>query len=193
MYLFDALGDLVSEEIRGWLDLAPRGVLRLAAAQLPSEVREGIYEGEWLPDLIYELRGAESRPITRVIRGTSFALGLLIAARRISRFRAPAPRLAVASGYSTLRFWWTYTTDRRLRRFWRSGEPESVEHMVAVFGEVLNVTPETLLSDRRFVDVLEFMTCGHFCTRAKPGTPQDLRAFKGIPPDKRELCECTQT
>jgi hypothetical protein len=89
VFLFAALGDLVSEEIRGWLDLVPRALLRLAAVQLDPDIREIIYEGEWLPDLIYELRGAESRPITRLIRGTTFALGLLSSARRIARDRVP--------------------------------------------------------------------------------------------------------
>jgi hypothetical protein len=86
--LFAAFGDLVSEEVRGWLDLAPRAILRLAAAQLDPELQESTYHGEWLPELVYVLRGAESRPITRLIRGTTFAIGLLLAARRIARYRA---------------------------------------------------------------------------------------------------------
>src|SRR5207247_991824 len=89
MFLFGALGDLVSEEIRGWLDLVPRAILRLAAAQLEPELRESVYEGEWLPELIYILRGAESRPITRLIRGMRFALSLLFSARGIARYHVP--------------------------------------------------------------------------------------------------------
>jgi hypothetical protein len=96
VFLFAALGDLISEEIRGWLDLAPRAILRLAAARLDPELREGIYQDEWLPELIYVLRGAESRPITRLIRGTTFALGLLFAARRIARHRVPAAAKPIA-------------------------------------------------------------------------------------------------
>jgi hypothetical protein len=83
--LLAAIGDLVSEEIRGWLDLAPRAILRLAASQLDPAQRETIYRDEWLPELTYALRGAESRPITRLIRGVAYAMGLLIAARRIAR------------------------------------------------------------------------------------------------------------
>jgi DNA-binding transcriptional MerR regulator len=94
MFVAAALGDLVSEEIRGWLDLAPRAMLRLAALQLENRQRDTIYRDEWLPELIYVLRGAESRPITRLIRGTTFALGLLIAARRIAHYRSPARRKA---------------------------------------------------------------------------------------------------
>ncbi len=80
-----ALGDLISEEIRGWLDLAPQAILRLAATWLDPAQRETIYQDEWLPELCYALRGAESRPITRLIRGTAYATSLLISARRIAR------------------------------------------------------------------------------------------------------------
>ena len=90
MFLFAALGDVVSEEIRGWLDLAPRAVLRLAAARLDPELRESVYQEEWLPELIHVLRGAESRPITRLIWGSRFAVGLLFSARGIARFYVPA-------------------------------------------------------------------------------------------------------
>lgn len=82
-FLVIALGDLVSEEVRGWLDLLPRGILHLAARRLAPETREAIYEEDWLPELIYALRGAESRPITRVVKGIYFALGLLISARKV--------------------------------------------------------------------------------------------------------------
>jgi hypothetical protein len=93
-FLLTALGDLVSKEIRGWLDLAPRAILRLAAARLDPELRKAMYEEEWLPELVYVLRGAESRPITRLIRGTNLALGLLLVARRIARYRAHAATAA---------------------------------------------------------------------------------------------------
>jgi hypothetical protein len=74
--------DLVSEELRGWLDLAPRAVLRLAAVQLRAGQRKKILEEVWIPDLMYVLRGKESRPITRLIRGMWFAVGLLISVLR---------------------------------------------------------------------------------------------------------------
>jgi hypothetical protein len=93
-----ALGDVVSEEIRGWLDLAPHAILRLAAAQLDPTQRETLYEDEWLPELCYVLRGAEARPITRLIRGTTFSLGLLISARRIARHLSRTPITQPAPG-----------------------------------------------------------------------------------------------
>jgi len=75
-------GDLVSEEVRGWLDLAPRAVLRLASVQLKPGQRKKVLEEVWIPDLLYVLRGKESRPITRLIRGMWFAVGLLISVLR---------------------------------------------------------------------------------------------------------------
>jgi hypothetical protein len=88
------LGDLISEEIRGWLDLVPHAILRLAATQLDPTQRETIYHDEWLPELCYALRGAESRPITRLMLGTTYATGLLISARRVARINNRATRAA---------------------------------------------------------------------------------------------------
>jgi hypothetical protein len=82
--------DLVSEEARGWLDLVPRGILRFAALRLPEGQRGAIYEDEWLPELDYILRGAEARPVTRLIKGTMFSVGLLFVAKRIASYRAAA-------------------------------------------------------------------------------------------------------
>jgi hypothetical protein len=194
MFLFASLGDLVSEEVRGWLDLAPRAMLRLAAAQLAQEVRDTIYKDEWLPELAYVLRGAESRPITRVIRGTTFAVGLLIAARRINRYRSAALKQVVRTGPFALRYLWIYYRRiyRHLRELYERGRAMNLELVVAAFSDDLKVTPETLLSDPRFVDLLEVACGGHFCTRPKPGTPQDLDAFKWIPAYE-EQCDCTQT
>lgn len=97
-FLLAALGDLINEEVRGWLNLAPRAVLRLAARRLDPDSRDVIYQEVWLPDLDYYLRGDESRPITRLIRGTTFALGLLFAARRIARNRIPVSATPAAAG-----------------------------------------------------------------------------------------------
>jgi hypothetical protein len=79
------LGELVNEEIRGWLDYLPRAILRLAARRLDPAGKIAIYEDEWLPELTYILRGAEARPISRLVIGTKFSVGLLIAAKRIAR------------------------------------------------------------------------------------------------------------
>jgi hypothetical protein len=41
------LGDLVSEEIRGWLDRVPHAVLRLATLRLDQADREATYREVW--------------------------------------------------------------------------------------------------------------------------------------------------
>jgi hypothetical protein len=81
-----AAGDTVSEELRGWLDLAPRAVLQLAATRLYPNQRKTIYEDVWLPELLYALRGKEARPISRLIIGMRFAIGILVYSGRIGRY-----------------------------------------------------------------------------------------------------------
>jgi predicted MFS family arabinose efflux permease len=83
--LLAAVGGILGDEIRGWMDLAPHGILRMAASQLDAEQYETIYAAEWLPELIYILKKTESRPITRFVRGVTYSLGLVVSARRIAR------------------------------------------------------------------------------------------------------------
>jgi hypothetical protein len=78
------LADMASEEIRDRLDYLPHAILRLAARQLTQEERITIYYYEWLPELIFILKGTETRPITRLVTGTKYAVGILINARRIA-------------------------------------------------------------------------------------------------------------
>jgi hypothetical protein len=80
-----ALGDMASEEIRDRLDHLPHAILRLAARRLTAEERSTFYEDEWLPELTYILKGAETRPITRLITGTRYALGILTTTGHITR------------------------------------------------------------------------------------------------------------
>ena len=93
-----SLGELVNEEIRGWLDYLPRFILRLAARRLDPAGKITIYEDEWLPELTCILRGAEARPISRLIIGVKFSVGLLITAKRIARhLHRTSPDLAQPS------------------------------------------------------------------------------------------------
>ena len=98
-----ALGDMASEEIRDRLDHLPHAVLRLAARQLTPSQRVTIYEEEWLPELAYILKGAEARPVTRLITGIWYALGILGSAHRIASHlhrepvKAPASILSAAA------------------------------------------------------------------------------------------------
>jgi hypothetical protein len=84
-FLLAAVGDLVSEEIRGWLDRIPHLLLWLAARLTDPAQRQALYRDEWLPELTYALHGAESRPITRLILGIRYSAGILRTTRKISR------------------------------------------------------------------------------------------------------------
>lgn len=83
--LMAVIAGLVKEEVRGWLELLPHAVLRLAGARLDDHQREAIYKDEWLPELAYILKGVEARPITRLILGVRFSFGILFSSRRIAR------------------------------------------------------------------------------------------------------------
>jgi hypothetical protein len=78
------LGDLVSEEIRARLDRLPQALVSLAARRLPLDVREDLSE-DWSVELNEILRGAEALPITRLYRGTRYALGRAHTAASIGR------------------------------------------------------------------------------------------------------------
>src|SRR6266446_3046097 len=93
--VLSSLSSLVSEEIKGWLSILPHGILRFAATFLDSNQCATIYQEEWLPELAYILRCAEGRPITRLIRGTKFAAGLLISSRRVARRLTRTPQHVV--------------------------------------------------------------------------------------------------
>jgi hypothetical protein len=90
----NAFRGMVGEEIRDRFDGLPHTVLRLAARRLDPSQRAALYHDDWLPELTYILKRAEARPITRLITGTWFALGILISAVRIARhvLRAPNPQ-----------------------------------------------------------------------------------------------------
>jgi Domain of unknown function (DUF4407) len=79
------IGELLSEEVRDRLEQIPRAVLLLAARRLDPNQRASVYHDEWLPELTYILKGAEARPITRLITGTRYAFGILVNTHRIAR------------------------------------------------------------------------------------------------------------
>lgn len=80
-----AIGELVSEEVRDRLDEIPHAILGLAARMLDPGQRETVYHDEWVPELTYILKGSEARPITRLIVGTWYAVGIMVSTRRIAR------------------------------------------------------------------------------------------------------------
>jgi hypothetical protein len=67
---------LASEEICGRLDQLPRALIRLAGHRVLGEVRGDLID-EWSAELYEILHGAEALPVTRLIRGVRFGLGLL--------------------------------------------------------------------------------------------------------------------
>lgn len=76
---------LISDEIRGWLELVPVALLRLVVFRVPGAQRQELYEQEWLPDLLCHLRKAGGRPITRLVVGVKFSVCLLPNVRAIAR------------------------------------------------------------------------------------------------------------
>ncbi|GAA4449389.1 PH domain-containing protein [Phytohabitans houttuyneae] len=78
-----ALGDLLSEEVRGRLDRLPRWLLKLAGRRLPAQLRREHLEA-WEGELHHIIRGAEALPITRLWRGIRFSAGLLRSAPAIA-------------------------------------------------------------------------------------------------------------
>ena len=96
--LIAALGELVSDEIRARLDRIPFALLAVAARRLSAGQRADLHEQAWLPELHHILRGDQAMPITRLIRGTGFALGLWFAAPRICRELEDVPAGHPAAG-----------------------------------------------------------------------------------------------
>lgn len=83
--LVAALSGVIGEEARGWLELAPRGILRLVAMRLPGDQRKTVYEKEWLPELLAILQEADGRPITRLFVGIRFAASMARGAGDVAR------------------------------------------------------------------------------------------------------------
>jgi hypothetical protein len=87
-----AAGSLASDEIKGRLELLPRAILWIAARWLDPAQRVTVYEEEWLPELIYIVRDSESLPITRLVLGVRYSIGIVIASQRVSRQLASIPQ-----------------------------------------------------------------------------------------------------
>ena len=87
---------MVSEEVRDRLDHLPQAILRLAAQRLDPALRVTLYEEEWLPELTYILKGDEARPITRLVHGTRYAVGIFARTGRIIQHLNPALSHATA-------------------------------------------------------------------------------------------------
>ena len=78
------IGDLASEEIRGRLDRLPNALIRLASHRIPGNVRDDLAD-EWAAEMHAILHGADALPVTRLVRGIRFGLGLLRTSADIGR------------------------------------------------------------------------------------------------------------
>jgi putative nucleotidyltransferase with HDIG domain len=88
-----AAAGALGEEFRGRVDLLPHMLVRLAARRIPRDLREDLAE-EWLAELGTILEGTDALPVTRLIAGIRYALGVLRAAPAVAcELGAPSRRL----------------------------------------------------------------------------------------------------
>jgi hypothetical protein len=87
------VGDMVSDEIRQRLDRLPLSLIQLACRRLPEPIRSD-RAAEWSAELVAILaeRGSTKLPISRLVVGIRFALGLFAATPAIRRSAASAQR-----------------------------------------------------------------------------------------------------
>jgi hypothetical protein len=83
-----AVANMVSEEVRTRLEKLPRTLIWLAALWLPRDQRPS-RRVEWLGELDVTMLERDGLPVTRLLAGTEFALGLF--------FRAEAVRAELIS------------------------------------------------------------------------------------------------
>jgi DNA-binding transcriptional MerR regulator len=84
LLLRSALSQMWLEELQTRLGLLPQALIRLASYQIPGGERAE-YAEEWLAELAFVLRGTDGLPVTRLLRGTHYAVGLLWVSRSIAR------------------------------------------------------------------------------------------------------------
>jgi transcriptional regulator with XRE-family HTH domain len=94
------LMNLATKEAEGWLFRVPPWLLRLASHRVPAAVRDDLYE-EWTAELQIILRDTADRPLTRLVRGTQYALGFLLTSRQIARALGPARSAGPADNVAT--------------------------------------------------------------------------------------------
>ncbi len=83
-----ACASVVRGEVPGRLGRLPFVLLRMARRRVPEELRVRLHDEEWQPELHHIVNRAGVSPVSRLLSGTMFALGLLRTARSISRQRA---------------------------------------------------------------------------------------------------------
>jgi hypothetical protein len=76
-FLWAAVSDMFKDEFRTRLESFPLSLLALAAWRLPCAMRDEALE-EWGAELDFILRDAEGLPLTRLTRGTFYAVDLAL-------------------------------------------------------------------------------------------------------------------
>jgi hypothetical protein len=82
------LATLAQDEIKGWLGRVPFVLLRVARQRLPSDVRDTLYD-EWFAELAVKMDATSDRPITRLVLGMRFSVGLIRSGRRVGALMKP--------------------------------------------------------------------------------------------------------
>lgn len=83
-----ALQRMAVDELRGRLDRVPWVLLKLARLRVPRELRSKLYDGEWMPELFHIMSLAETLPLTRLVKGIRYSVGILFVARRLGRMHS---------------------------------------------------------------------------------------------------------
>jgi hypothetical protein len=76
--------EMLQEEAKTRLEYLPSALIRLAALRLPKEMRDDTAD-EWCAELASVLRDTDGLPLTRLLRGVLYALGMFQAAGVIVR------------------------------------------------------------------------------------------------------------
>jgi hypothetical protein len=79
-----AASEMFQEEAKTRLTHLPNVFIRLAAMRLPKEVRDD-NAAEWRGELATVLIDTDGLPLTRLLRGTRYAMGLFWAAGSVAR------------------------------------------------------------------------------------------------------------
>lgn len=74
---------LLGDEVKGWIGRVPYAILWVASRRVPPSHR-AVLHGEWVADLAGALQDRSERPITRLLVGTRFAIGLVSGGRQVA-------------------------------------------------------------------------------------------------------------
>lgn len=120
---------LAQDELKGWIGRLPFWLLRIATKRVPEDIRDSLRE-DWEAELHHLLRDKTDRPITRLVVGLRFSLGLVSggakAADEITYLHGRRDPLqlylnleVIYNGRSGLRLY----VDRRTRHVYKVGGP----------------------------------------------------------------------